>query len=52
MFAGDYLAGLPPDRREDFLHRAEEQARPALYRDGTWFADYRRLRVVALRPVP
>jgi trans-aconitate 2-methyltransferase len=51
MFAGDYLAGLPPDRREEFLRRLEEQARPALYRDGTWFADYRRLRVVARRLV-
>jgi SAM-dependent methyltransferase len=52
MFAGDYLAGLAPDRREDFLHRVEEQARPALYRDGTWFADYRRLRVMAWRRGP
>jgi trans-aconitate 2-methyltransferase len=52
MFAGDYLAGLSPERRNDFLRHAEEQARSALYRDGTWCADYRRLRIVSRRPGP
>jgi hypothetical protein len=27
----------------------EEAARPALFHDGAWIADYRRLRVVAVR---
>jgi trans-aconitate 2-methyltransferase len=47
MFAGDFLKELSPDRRGRFLAAVEEEARPALYRDGTWFADYRRLRIVA-----
>ena len=50
MFAGEYLGSLPPDRREEFLAKVEELARPVLYRQGTWTADYRRLRVVARRP--
>jgi trans-aconitate methyltransferase len=49
MFANDLLARVPEDRREGFLRIAEERLRPVLHRDGTWLADYRRLRVVARR---
>jgi trans-aconitate methyltransferase len=49
MFATDLLTRIGPERREDFLRDAEERLRPVLYRDGTWFADYRRLQVVAWR---
>jgi trans-aconitate 2-methyltransferase len=50
MFAGDRLDSIPAERREEFLSGVETALRPALYRDGTWQADYRRLRVVAERP--
>jgi trans-aconitate methyltransferase len=49
MFARRVLDAIPPDRREEFFRAVEEAARPALFRDGTWTADYRRLRVVAFR---
>jgi trans-aconitate 2-methyltransferase len=49
MFAGGALEAVPPRRREEFLRAAEEAARPALFRAGAWTADYRRLRVVAVR---
>jgi trans-aconitate methyltransferase len=49
MFAGDYLAKAGDARREDFLARVEESLRPKLFRDGQWWADYRRLRLVAYR---
>lgn len=49
MFANDLLGRVPLDRRETFLMRVEERLRPVLYRDGTWHADYRRLRIVAHR---
>lgn len=45
-FASD---GLPPERREEFVRRVEDLARPALFHDGVWTADYRRLRMVAVR---
>jgi hypothetical protein len=51
QFAGAYLNDVPPERRDEFLQAVEAAARPTLYRDGTWVADYRRLRVVARRPV-
>jgi trans-aconitate methyltransferase len=48
MFVGAALDVVPEGRREEFLRAVEDAARPALFRDG-WFADYRRLRVVAVR---
>ncbi len=49
MFVGGLLDRVDPDRRESFFRAVEDYARPTLYRDGQWFADYRRLRVVARR---
>jgi trans-aconitate 2-methyltransferase len=52
MFANDLLTRVAADQREEFLKKVEEELRPVLYRDGTWRADYRRLRVVASRADP
>jgi trans-aconitate methyltransferase len=49
MFGADYLAKVGDTRREEFLHRVEEMLRPKLFRDGQWWADYRRLRLVAYK---
>lgn len=49
QFCAFYLDGLDAGQREAVLDRAEELARPKLYRDGGWYADYRRLRFVALK---
>ncbi len=35
---------------EVFLAAMEERLRSRLYRDGAWFIDYRRIRVVAVKP--
>jgi trans-aconitate methyltransferase len=45
MFAGEALADVP----QSVLDRAAEIARPALWRDGSWWADYRRLRFRAVK---
>lgn len=45
MFAGDLLAGVPAS----VLERASEIARETLWREGTWWADYRRLRFRAVK---
>jgi trans-aconitate methyltransferase len=47
MFCSDYYAKLDPEPRETFLRRVEELLRPELFRDGHWWADYRRLRFAA-----
>lgn len=49
MFAGDFLIGIPVGKRTDVIQSVENQLRPNLYRDGTWFADYRRIRVFAVK---
>jgi len=49
MFGADYLAKAGEARREQFLGRVEEMLRPKLFRDGQWWADYRRLRLVAYK---
>ncbi len=47
MFGGAFLAVTPADKHEQFLSLVEQLARPTLFKDGQWEADYRRLRVVA-----
>jgi trans-aconitate methyltransferase len=49
MFCGDYLAKAGLERQGEFVERVEELLRPRLFRDGVWRADYRRLRLVAVR---
>jgi trans-aconitate methyltransferase len=49
MFGGDYLAKAGPENREDFLQKVEQVLRPKLFRDRKWWADYRRLRLVAMK---
>jgi len=49
MFGSTMIDAVPAGRREDFFARLE-QAGGDLEKDGQWHADYRRLRVVAIRP--
>ena len=49
MFATAYLAKAGEANREEFIRRVEEDLRPALFRNGSWWADYRRLRLVAYK---
>jgi hypothetical protein len=48
-FSDDYLSRVPEDGRDAVIREVEETLRPQLFRDGSWFADYRRIRVVAVR---
>lgn len=47
MFGGGVLAAIPAGEREAFVEDVIRFARPALFRDGQWVLDYRRLRVMA-----
>ena len=49
MFTQNYLRQFSPHLVDDIVRQLVEQLRPALYRDGVWTVDYRRLRVVASR---
>ncbi|HLI08386.1 MAG TPA: class I SAM-dependent methyltransferase [Ktedonobacteraceae bacterium] len=47
MFCQGMLSTIPDDVRQQVIVRVEALLRPKLFRDGNWFADYRRLRIVA-----
>jgi hypothetical protein len=49
MFMPAYLRHYSSGRADEIVHQLVEYLRPALYRDGAWTVDYRRLRVVANR---
>jgi SAM-dependent methyltransferase len=49
MFCSDYLAGMDGEKGESFLRKVEDALRPELFRDGQWWGDYRRLRLVAVK---
>jgi trans-aconitate methyltransferase len=51
MFKESMFLAIPDDAREKVLARVEEKLRPVLFRDGDWFADYRRLRIVTYKDV-
>ncbi len=48
-FAGEFWWGLSDHVRSQVMKSVEERLRPTLYRDGNWIADYRRIRVVAIK---
>ena len=52
MFGAHWLDRVPEDAREAWFTRVEEHARPRLFRDGDWYIDYWRLRVVAVKVAP
>jgi trans-aconitate methyltransferase len=49
MFGEHILGNLDNDIRHRVIQQVEEQTRSRLFKDGYWFADYRRLRIVAYR---
>ena len=49
MFGDRIFQNLPDAVRQQALERTEEIARPHLFRDHQWFADYVRLRIVAFK---
>jgi trans-aconitate methyltransferase len=49
MFRGKALHGLTAEVKERVLAELESRLRGKLFRDGCWYADYRRLRIVAYK---
>jgi hypothetical protein len=49
QFRAGYLDTLQPEQRVAILDEAEESLRPILLGENGWFADYRRLRFVAVK---
>ena len=49
VFADNELAGVPAADREQVIQKVEQRLRPDLFREGDWFLDYKRLRIVAIK---
>ncbi len=50
MFAEySFFSGVLKAEKEAILQEIERKCRPDLYREGSWYADYRRLRIVAVK---
>ena len=51
QFNSAVLAQVPAERHEAVLIATQEKLRDILFTDGSWFADYRRLRIVAQKEI-
>lgn len=49
MFASRYLADLPQAQQQVVIEEVEAWLRSSMYQNGAWIADYRRLRMVAIK---
>ncbi|HEU5022258.1 MAG TPA: methyltransferase domain-containing protein [Bryobacteraceae bacterium] len=49
MFAGSWFEGISATDRASLIATVEDRLRPTLYKDGSWWADYRRLRLEAVK---
>lgn len=48
MFANSFVQAIPVEKQTSFLDDVEKQLL-SLYHNSTWFADYRRIRVIAIK---
>ncbi|MBW7886801.1 MAG: methyltransferase domain-containing protein [Bacteroidetes bacterium] len=49
MFADLFFKDIPEEERKKIIEKIETLLRPTHFRNGEWFADYRRLRVTAIK---
>ncbi len=51
MFASDFLTGIKEAHQHQILQELTQQIQPYYQRDGEWYADYKRLRFIAMKEV-
>ncbi len=49
MFGGHIFTHVSEEVKQQVLQHTEQRVRERLFKDGNWFADYRRLRIVAYK---
>ncbi|MBM7646087.1 trans-aconitate methyltransferase [Scopulibacillus daqui] len=47
MFTNDFFYDIPGSEKKEIYQRINERLKPALYRNGAWYADYKRIRMRA-----
>jgi trans-aconitate methyltransferase len=48
-FADNIIESIPSEKREKIFRNVEQRLKTTLFRDGSWFADYRRIRIAAFK---
>ncbi|WP_419801758.1 class I SAM-dependent methyltransferase [Mucilaginibacter sp.] len=51
MFAPDFFTGIKEAQQPEILQELTQQLEPYYQRDGEWYADYKRLRFIAIKEV-
>lgn len=49
MFGMPFFDGVEANRMEEIKSEVQESLRPELFKEGKWFADYKRIRVIAYK---
>jgi trans-aconitate 2-methyltransferase len=49
MFGSSFLKNIDEASADKMLNEIQESLRPTNFRDGKWYADYKRLRIVAIK---
>jgi trans-aconitate methyltransferase len=49
MFASGFLSKLSSQQQDEVIEAAVNQLQSSLYQDGQWIADYRRIRIIAVK---
>lgn len=49
MFSNSFLSYFTTEQQISILTDIENQLRPKLYQNNTWFADYKRIRVIGIK---
>lgn len=51
LAANEFFRDFTESKKVEAFQHICDAARPVLYKDGTWFADYKRIRIVAVKQV-
>lgn len=49
MFCLHLFSEIPDDIKHEIIANVEDKLRETLYKDGTWIADYKRIRVIGIK---
>lgn len=49
MFCEGFFKTINPEKINEIIEKVQHELRPALFKNGSWFADYKRLRVTAVK---
>ena len=49
MLAGPYFESIPSSEADQFIKQIENNLRDKLYKEGSWYADYKRIRVIGIK---